>query len=66
MKDLGKAEKILHMEITIDKKRGKVCLSQRQYMKKVLQRFGITEQSKPVNTPLAFHFKSGTDPYWGQ
>ena len=57
MKDLGEAKMILGMEITRDRKRGKLCLSQRQYLKKVLQRFGMTEQSKPVSTPLAPHFK---------
>ena len=44
MKDLGEAKKILGMEIIKGRKRGKVCLSQRQYLKKVLQRFGMTEQ----------------------
>ena len=32
-------------------------MSQRQYLKKVLQFFGITRQSKPVSTPLVPHFK---------
>ncbi|KAH9659029.1 hypothetical protein KPL70_023708 [Citrus sinensis] len=57
MKDLGEAKKILGMEICRDRARGKVSLSQKQYLKKVLQQFGMTEQTKPVSTPLASHFK---------
>ncbi|KAK9200145.1 hypothetical protein WN944_015341 [Citrus x changshan-huyou] len=57
MKDLGEAKKILGMEICRDRARGKVSLSQKQYLKKVLQQFSMTEQTKPVSTPLASHFK---------
>ena len=57
MKDLGKAKKILGIEISRDRTRGKLCLTQKQYLKKVLQRFGMTENSKPVSTPLAPHLK---------
>ncbi|KAI4332243.1 hypothetical protein L6164_017167 [Bauhinia variegata] len=57
MKDLGEAKKILGMEITRDRKRGILFLTQKQYLKKVLQRFSITEKTKPVSTPLALHFK---------
>ena len=57
MKDLGEAKKILGMEICRDRARGKVSLSQKQYLKKVLQQFGMTEQKKPVSTLLASHFK---------
>jgi len=57
MKDLGEAKKILGMEIIRDRKRGRLCLTQRTYLKKVLQRFGTNEKSKPVSTPLAPHFK---------
>ena len=45
------------MEICRDRARGKVSVSQKQYLKKVLQQFGMTEQTKPVSTPLASHFK---------
>ncbi|CAL5357317.1 unnamed protein product [Camellia sinensis] len=41
MKDLGEAKKILGMEIKRDRKKGTVCLTQTQYLKKVLDRFGI-------------------------
>ncbi|KAI3465815.1 hypothetical protein Pfo_022478, partial [Paulownia fortunei] len=47
MKDLGKAKKILGIEISRDRTRGKLCLTQKKYLKKVLQRFGMTESSKP-------------------
>ncbi|KAL5804929.1 hypothetical protein ACOSQ3_031729 [Xanthoceras sorbifolium] len=57
MKDLGEAKKILGMEICRDRMKSKVSLSQKQYLKKVLQRFGKTENSKPVSTPLTSHFK---------
>ena len=57
MKDLGEAKKILGMEISRDRQRGKLCLTQKQYLKKVLQHFGINDDSKPVSTPLAPHLK---------
>ncbi|KAG8497200.1 hypothetical protein CXB51_008576 [Gossypium anomalum] len=57
MKDLGKAKKILGMEIWRDRAHDRVSLSQKQYLKKVLQQFGINEHTKPVSTPLASHFK---------
>ena len=57
MKDLGEAKKILGMEIARDRQRGTLYLTQKQYLKKVLQRFGMFEKTKPVSTPLAPHFK---------
>ena len=57
MKDLGEAKKILGMEISKDRMRGKLCLTQKQFLKKVLQRFGMNGDSKPVSTPLASHLK---------
>ena len=57
MKDLGEAKKILGMEIARDRHRGTLCLTQKQYLKKVLQRFSMSEKTKPVSTPLAPHFK---------
>ena len=57
MKDLSKVKKILGMEICRDKARGKVSLSQKQYLKKILQQFGMTKQIKPVSITLAPHFK---------
>lgn len=56
MKDLGPVKKILGMEIIRNKKKGTMILSQRKYLEKVLQTFGMTS-SKSIVTPLASHFK---------
>ncbi|BBG99481.1 transposable element gene [Prunus dulcis] len=45
------------MEIERDRVKSKISLCQKQYLKKVLQRFGMNENSKPFSTPLAPHFK---------
>ena len=57
MKDLGEAKKILGMEITRDREGCKICLTQKQYLKKVLNCFNISEKSKHVSTPLNPHMK---------
>ncbi|KAH9689155.1 Integrase catalytic domain-containing protein [Citrus sinensis] len=57
MKDLGDAQRILGMEIRRDKKNGSVWLTQKSYLKKVLERFSMDDKTKPVCTPLAPHFK---------
>ncbi|GKV50375.1 hypothetical protein SLEP1_g57082 [Rubroshorea leprosula] len=56
MKDLGATKKILGMEIHRDRKGGKLFLSQKKYIEKVLERFGLHE-AKAVTTPLGAHFK---------
>ncbi|WVZ81831.1 hypothetical protein U9M48_029166 [Paspalum notatum var. saurae] len=56
MKDLGAAKKILGMEIIRDRHDGKLYLSQKGYIKRVLHRFNMHE-AKPVSTPLAAHFR---------
>ena len=56
MKDLGSAKKILGMEIQRDRGAGKLFLSQKGYIEKVLERFGM-QKAKPVTTPLASHFR---------
>ena len=56
MKDLGRASRILGMDIVRDRKKGTLVLSQEAYIKKVLKSFGM-EDSKPVTTPLATQFK---------
>ncbi|RVX05834.1 Retrovirus-related Pol polyprotein from transposon TNT 1-94 [Vitis vinifera] len=56
MKDLGTAKKILGMEIHRDQKVGKLYLSQKNYIEKVLERFGM-QGLKPVSTLLVAHFK---------
>ncbi|KAE8692180.1 putative ROP-interactive CRIB motif-containing protein 6 [Hibiscus syriacus] len=57
MKDLGEAKKILGMEISRDRQRGKLCLTQKQYLRKVLQCFSMNENTKHVSIPLASHLK---------
>lgn len=56
MKNLGTAKQILGMEIARDRKAGKLWLSQEKYIERVLERFNM-KHAKPVNTPLATHFK---------
>ena len=56
MKDLGEA-KVLSMKIERDRRSGKVSLTQKWYLQKVLQRFNIDGDTKSVSTPLAPHFK---------
>lgn len=60
MKDLGEAKKILGMEIHRDRQIGKLYLSQKKYIAKVLDRFSMND-SKSVSTPLASHFKLSED-----
>ncbi|KAL3821238.1 hypothetical protein ACJIZ3_007143 [Penstemon smallii] len=61
MKDLGEAKKILGMEITRERSTGIVWLTQMQYLKNVLTRFGMDDSSKAVSTPLTPHFKLSAD-----
>lgn len=56
MKDLGYAKRILGMEITRDRNKRTLFLSQEGYISKVLSRFGMSN-AKPVSTPIAQHFK---------
>ena len=56
MKDLGAAKHIVGMEIHRDRKNGKLWLSQQKYVEKVLEKFCMNNV-KPVNVPLASHFK---------
>jgi hypothetical protein len=60
MKDMGVARKILGMEISRDRKEGKLWLSQENYVLKVLERFNMKE-ARPVSTPLAGHFKLSSE-----
>ena len=56
MKDLGVAKQILGIEIQRDRRNGKLSFSQEKYVEKILERFGMNKV-KPVNVPLASHFK---------
>jgi len=57
MKDLGEAKKVLGMEIKRDRRSGKIRLTQKGYLQKVLQKFNINGDTKTVSTSLAPHFK---------
>ena len=56
IKDLGIAKKILGMEIHKDRESRKLWLSQKNYIRKVLEKFNM-QDAKPVSTSLANHFK---------
>ncbi|KAK2414734.1 secreted RxLR effector protein [Trifolium repens] len=56
MKDLGSAKRILGMDILRDRSKGELFLSQHDYLKKVVERFRMSD-SKVVNTPLGHHSK---------
>ena len=60
MKDLGPAKKILGMEINRDHQAGKLFLSQKKYVLKMLDKFGMRD-CKAVNTPIPAHFKLSSD-----
>nr|GMC53250.1 Retrovirus-related Pol polyprotein from transposon TNT 1-94 [Ipomoea batatas] len=60
MKDIGAAKKILGMEIHRDRQAGKLYLSQKKYVEKVLDRFNMSN-CMPVSTPLGAHFKLSSD-----
>ncbi|KAM0974936.1 hypothetical protein ACFX2C_018040 [Malus domestica] len=49
MKDLGEAKKILGMEITRDREKGLVSLNQRQYLEKLIRKFGVHDSTKPLD-----------------
>ena len=56
MKDLGADKKILGMEIHRDRETRKLWLSQKNYIRKVLENFSMLD-AKLVSTPLANHFR---------
>uniref|UniRef100_A0A2N9HU32 Reverse transcriptase Ty1/copia-type domain-containing protein n=1 Tax=Fagus sylvatica TaxID=28930 RepID=A0A2N9HU32_FAGSY len=56
VKDLVAAKKILGMEIRRDREAKKLWLSQKNYIKKVLEKFSMLD-AKPVSTLLANHFR---------
>lgn len=56
MKDLGAAKKILGMEITRFRDRGKLVISQKGYLSKVVKWFNM-DDAKPTSVPLAAHFR---------
>ncbi|GJY36937.1 retrovirus-related pol polyprotein from transposon TNT 1-94 [Tanacetum coccineum] len=56
MKDLGPANKILGMQIHRDRVSRKIWLSQKSYVKKILQRFNM-QDCKPMSTPFPTNIK---------
>ena len=56
MKDIGVAKKILRIEILRDIVVGRLSLSWKGYIEKVLHKFNM-QNAKPVTTPLATHFR---------
>ena len=56
MKDLGKAKRILGMQIERNEDHNVLKISQKSYLYRVLNRFGMKD-AKPVMTPIAHHFK---------
>jgi len=57
IKNLGEAKKVLGMEIEREQDSCNVGLTQKEYLKKILQKFNINDNTKTVSTPLAPHFK---------
>lgn len=57
MKDLGKAIRILGIDIWRNRKTGCMFLSQRNYLEKVLDRYGMS-QSRPVSTHCQLNLSS--------
>ncbi|PNX72588.1 copia LTR rider, partial [Trifolium pratense] len=56
MKNPGNAKRILGMDILRDRSKGDLFLSHHDYLKKVVERFRMTD-SKVMNTPLDHHSK---------
>jgi len=56
---LGAAKRILGIEIKRDRKKELLYLSHELYLKKVLERFGMSK-SKPVTAPMSQQFKLST------
>lgn len=56
MKDLGEAHYVLGIQIDRDRSTRTLTISQREYVHKVLERFGMTD-CKPVGTPLESSIK---------
>lgn len=59
MKDMGHASRIPGIDITRNRNRNYILLTQRDYLTRVLQKFG-TIDAKAVLTPLTAHFKLST------
>ncbi|KAL5553780.1 hypothetical protein UlMin_041181 [Ulmus minor] len=60
MKDLGRAQRILGMDILRYEVTSDLVLSQKEYLNKVIRRFGMVD-AKLVAVPLAAHFKLSSE-----
>jgi hypothetical protein len=60
MRDLGQATYALGIEIKRDRRKRTIKLSQRQNIKNVLDRYGMTD-CKPISTPMAVNAKVTAD-----
>lgn len=60
MKDLGTAKKILRMKINRDRRKKEIMLSQKEYIDKVVERFGMAD-AEVVFIPLVTHFRLSSD-----
>uniref|UniRef100_A0A2A4JA71 Integrase catalytic domain-containing protein n=1 Tax=Heliothis virescens TaxID=7102 RepID=A0A2A4JA71_HELVI len=56
MKDLGEAKQFIGINISRNRKEGKIMLDQRNYITEILDRFSMTE-SKPMKTPIEVNAK---------
>lgn len=56
MKSLWVAKKIIGMEILMDRKAGRLYLTQKKYIEKVLHMFNMLS-AKAISTPLVAHIK---------
>jgi len=56
MKDLGPTNKILGMQIHRDRNNKKIWISQKNYLRKILQRFNMQE-CKQISIPFLTNFK---------
>lgn len=56
MKDFSPTKKILGVELIRNKKKGIIFLTQQKYIYEVLEKLGMAK-AKPVQTPLATHFR---------
>ena len=56
-KDLREAKKILEIKIARDRVKSTIQFTQKVYLNKMLERFGMDDNSKPVSLPFAPHFK---------
>ena len=60
MKDIGKARKILGMEIIRKRINRVLCLKQTSYLEKIISKFSTTN-ARPTSVPISGHFKFFSD-----